>query len=45
MSGIVRKLVFGVSDKVRRKPGCAATEDGSRLEISDLGSKGVLLSM
>ena len=25
----------GVSDQVRHKPGCAATEDGHRLEISD----------
>ena len=28
MSLIVRKPVFGVSDKVRHKPGCKATEDG-----------------
>ena len=27
MSRDVRKPVFGVSDQVRHKPGCAATED------------------
>ena len=35
----MRKTVFGVSDQVRHKPGCAATEDGKRLEISDLRSR------
>ena len=30
---VVRKPVFGVSDQVPHKPGCTATEDGSRLEI------------
>ena len=28
LSLVVRKLVLGVSDKVRHKPGCTATEDG-----------------
>ena len=28
MSLVVRKPVFGVSDLVRHKPGCAVTEDG-----------------
>ena len=28
MSQVVRKPVFGVSDQVRHKPGCTATEDG-----------------
>ena len=28
MSLFVRKPVFGVSDQVRHKPGCTATEDG-----------------
>ena len=37
----MRKAVFGVSDQVRHKPGCTATEDGWRLEISDLGSRGI----
>ena len=34
-----------VSDLVRHKPGCTATADGLRLEISDLGSRGVVLSV
>ena len=33
-----RKPVFGVSDHVRNKRDCTATEDGKRLEISDLGN-------
>ena len=45
MSLILRKLVFGVSDKVRHKPVCAVTEDGKRLEILDLGRRGIVLSM
>ena len=28
LSLVVRKPVFGVSDQVRHKPGCTATEDG-----------------
>ena len=28
LSLVLRKPVFGVSDQVRHKPGCAATEDG-----------------
>ena len=35
-------LVF---DLVRHKPGCTATEDDQRLEISDLESRGIVLSM
>ena len=27
------------------KPGCTATEDGYRIEISYLGSRGIVLSM
>ena len=34
-----------VSDLVRHKPGCTATEEGYRLEISDLESRGIVLSM
>ena len=34
-----------VSNLVRHKPGCTATEDGQRLEISDLKSRGIILSM
>ena len=37
MSRDVRKPVFGVSDQIRHKP---ATEDGLRLEISDMESRG-----
>ena len=45
MSLIVRKPVFGVTDQVRYKPVCTATEDGKRLEIADLGSRGIVLSV
>ena len=31
----MRKPVFGISDQVRHKPGCEATENDYRLEISD----------
>ena len=44
LSLVVRKPVFEVSDQVPHKPGCTATEDGQRLEISDLGSRGIILS-
>ena len=39
VSHIMRKPVFGVSDQVWHIPGCTTTEDGKRLETSDLGSK------
>ena len=39
----MRKPVFGVSDMVQHKAGCAVTEDGLMLEISDLGSRGIVL--
>ena len=42
---VVRKPVFGVSDLVRHKPGCTATEDGYRLEVSDVGSRGIVYSI
>ena len=29
--------------QVRHKPGCATTKDSKRLEISDLGSRGIVL--
>ena len=32
-----------VSDLVRHKPGCTATGDGLRFEISDLESRGIVL--
>ena len=41
----MRKSVFGVSDRVRHKPGCTATEDALKLEISDLESSGIELSV
>ena len=41
MSLVLRKPVFGVSDQVRHKPGCTATEDGYSLEISDLDVEGL----
>ena len=34
-----------VSDLVRHKPGCTATEDGLRLEISDLERRGIVLRL
>ena len=40
----MRKPVFGVSDQVQHKLGCTTTEDGKRLEISDLGNRGIALS-
>ena len=45
MSLVVRKPVIGVFDQVRYKPGCTATEDGERLEILDLESRGIVLSV
>ena len=45
MSLVVRKPVFGVSDQVPHKTGCTATEDGYNLEISDLESRGIVLSV
>ena len=45
MSLVVRKPVFGVSEQVPHKPGCTATEDVKRPEISDLGSRGIVLSV
>ena len=39
------KPVFGVSNQVQHKQDCTATEDGKRLEISDLGGIGIVLSM
>ena len=32
-----------VSEQVRHKPSCTITEDGWRLEISDLESRGIAL--
>ena len=41
----MRKPVFGVSDQVPHKPGCAVTEYDKRLDISDLESRGIVLSV
>ena len=43
----VLKSIFRVSDKVQHKPesSCTATEYGCRLEILDLESRGIALSM
>ena len=41
----MRKPATGVSDQDGgHKPDCVTTEDGQRLEISDLGSRGIVLS-
>ena len=39
------KTGFGVSDQVPHKLGCTTTEDSYRLEISDLESRGIVLSV
>ena len=41
----MRKPGFGVSDQVGHKPDCKSTEDGYRVEIWDLGSRGIVLSV
>ena len=42
---VVRKTVFGIFDLVPHKPDCTSIEDGERLEISDLGRRGIVLSV
>ena len=44
LSRDARKPVFGVSDQVRHKPVCAVSENGKKLEISDLGRREIVLS-
>ena len=39
------KPEFVVSDQVRHKPSCTATEESQRLEIYHLESRGIVLSM
>ena len=34
-----------VLDQIRHKPGCSATEIGYRLQILDLESRGIILSV
>ena len=41
----MRKPVFGVFDLVSHKPDCIAIEDGYRLEILELESRGIVLSV
>ena len=41
----MRKPVLGDYNMIRHKLGCTAAEDGYMLEISDLGSRGLVLSM
>ena len=43
LSLVMTKPVFGVSDQVRHKVDCTATEDSYRIEISDLESRGIVL--
>ena len=43
MSRAVRTPISGVSDQVRHKTGCTTTEDGWGLELSDRGSRRILL--
>ena len=45
LSLVVRKLVFGVSDQVRHKPSCTATEDSLRLDILNLCIRGIIQSV
>ena len=45
MSLVLRKPVFAVFGQVKYKPGCTATEDGLKLEISNLESRVIVLSM
>ena len=45
ISPVTTKHVFRFSDQVQDKPCCTATEDGQRLEISDLRIRGIVLSM
>ena len=42
MSRLVGKTNNMVSEQVRHKPGCTGTEDGQRLEILDLESRGIV---
>ena len=42
---VTRKPDFGVSDQVQHKLFCAATEDGFKLETSDLKRRGIVLAV
>ena len=45
LSCVMRKPVFGISNKVRHKLGCTAmfTEDGLEVKISNSESRGIVL--
>ena len=45
LSLCVRKPTICVSDQVQHKPGCTVTEDGWWLQILDLESRGIVLSV
>ena len=44
MDHVARKYVFGVSDKVRLKLTCSATETSYNIEISPVASLNMILS-
>ena len=44
MSHVMRKPVFGVSNQVRLKTACSATETSSSLEILDIASNYIIQS-
>ena len=44
MSLVTRKPVFRVCDQVRRKPACSVSEASQSLEISDIETRGSMLS-
>ena len=44
MSLVTRKPVFGVCDQVRHKLACTAKDTRQRLEISNIETRGIILS-
>ena len=44
MGLVATKPVFGVSDKVRFKPACSATETSSKIEIASVSSLHIILT-
>ena len=42
---VCENWVFGVFDQVRLKPVCTITEEGKRLDISDLRRREIVLSV
>ena len=45
LNHVMRIPVFGSFDQGRHEPSCTDTEDGYRLEILDLGSRGTDLRL